>query len=172
MKKILPIIASLTVLVFVGALCSQPVDNQATNASPNNNVVQGEDGDLSGDSFKEPTKTQEEAAALVQTADLSGVQGFEGSGKASRYFENNYVLNIDAELLDPPVGYFYEAWIQKSDGDHMSVGKIEKSGSAFMLEYNNDQDMDEYQTVIISQETEKSGQDGQMETKVLEGTFN
>ena len=171
MKKIIPIIASLTVLVFVGGLCSQPVDNQATNASPNNNVVQGEDGDLTSDSFKEPTKTQEEAAALVQTADLSGVEGFEGSGKAHRFFEDEYVLNIDAELLDPPVGFFYEAWIQKADGDHISVGKIEKSGSTYILEYNNDQNMNEYTTVIISQETEESGQDNQMETKVLQGSF-
>lgn len=171
MKKIYPIIALLTLLMFIGGLCSYDTEIQATNASPNNNIMQGEDGDLSGDQFKEPTKSEEEAEALVQTANLAPVNDFEGSGQASRFFENEYVLNIDAQLLDPPVGYFYEAWLQESGEEAISIGKVEKSGSAYMLEYNNQDNMDSYTTVIISQETEESGQDNNMETKVLEGKF-
>lgn len=172
MKKAFPFLASLAVLVFVGGLCTQPVENEATNASPDNNVVQGEDGGLAPDSLVEPTKTEEEAAALVQTAELEGVGGFEGSGQAARFYEGEYVLNVEAGLPDPPVGFFYEAWLRDGGGERVSVGKMEKAGAVYMLEYNSERNMDGYGTVIVSQETEESGQDGKMETEVLEGNFN
>ena len=170
-KKITPIIISLAGLLFLGGLCTQPVENQATNANPNSNVMQGKDGGLNPDSFTEEPLSEQEITDIVQNITLTGVNGFEGSGSASRYFENEFVLNIEAELMEPPAGMYYEGWIEKKDGDLISVGKLEKSGNVYMLEYNNRENMNEYTEVIISEETEENSEDNKIETKVLQGAF-
>jgi len=117
---------------------------------------------------------EEFAAVVPDVATLEAVEDYVGSGTASRSFDGKVFSHIvNANLPEPAPGKFYEGWLVKSQpaGDFFSTGKLEKQDEAYWLGYVVNQDYSEYNQVVVTEETEANGLDGNPETHVLEGSF-
>lgn len=125
-----------------------------------------------------PIETQEESQIEVEvnmdTTALETVGDYEGSGRATRIFEDGeFTHTVVAILDDPSEGKFYEGWLvtKTPELDFISTGRLTKSGSNYTLEFRIDEDYSEYNEVVITEETEANGLDGIPEDHVLEGAF-
>lgn len=112
--------------------------------------------------------------AEPEVASLEAVGGYEGSGRATRIFENDtFTHTVSATLREPAEGKFYEGWLVDKTPElvFFSTGKLVKTGGAYNLEYTSKTNYEEYSDVVITEETEENGLDGVPENHVLEGTF-
>lgn len=96
----------------------------------------------------------------VDSVELKDVSGGTGRGIATK----NEVL---ADLDDPEVGYFYQAWLENG-GEPVSIGKLQIAKGGWLIEYNKTEYSD-YKKIIISLE---KGFDSKIEKRILEGSFN
>lgn len=110
----------------------------------------------------------------VETADLKDVSGGDGSGVATRKFENsNFTHMVLADLPDPKAGTFYEGWLVRGKmGDSnfafVSTGKLMVAKGGFLLEFQSQVDHSAYTGVVVTLEKVN---DKTPETHVLEGSF-
>ncbi len=95
----------------------------------------------------------------VEKAQLTDVSGGDGSGIATR-------TEILADIADPAVGYFYQAWLEKN-GTLVSLGKMLMEKGGWLITYNGSKYIG-YNKVIIS--LEKTF-DSKIEKRILEGSF-
>lgn len=110
----------------------------------------------------------------VETIELKPVGVYTGFGTASRDFNGKTFTHlVTAKLGDPSEGKFYEGWLVKKEPtlNFFSTGKLERKGGDFVLLFTDNQDYPDYKDVVITEETENLGQDGNPEAHVLEGTF-
>jgi hypothetical protein len=132
------------------------------------------DNALTGAKGEEGEKVVVDKKAKVESTTLKAVGSYEGSGKATRVFENGvFTHTVTANLDDPPEGKFYEGWLVTNDShrDFFSTGKMIKSGSAYTLTHEANSNQSQYSQVVITEETEENGLDGIPEDHVLEGSF-
>lgn len=121
---------------------------------------------------EEQGSSEKEVEADV--ARLEAVGDFEGSGRATRIFENGeFTHTVAANLEEPAEGKFYEGWLvtQTPELDFFSTGRLTKTNGNYTLEFTGDEEYDEYKEVVVTEETEADGLDGVPETHVLEGSF-
>ena len=105
---------------------------------------------------------------------LTPVGNYQGIGNASRVYEGGHFLHMaSANIEDPPEGKFYEGWLVKQDPElaFISTGKMIKNGNSYYLEFTAESDIRDYNEVVITEETEANGLDGNPEIHVLEGSF-
>lgn len=110
----------------------------------------------------------------VDVTSLEAVNNYDGSGKATRIFENGkFTHTVTANLDDPAEGKFYEGWLvtQTPELDFFSTGELTKSEDDYTLEYTADENLSQYNEVVVTEETEADGLDGVPEDHVLEGSF-
>ncbi|MBI2430601.1 MAG: hypothetical protein HYV39_01135 [Candidatus Levybacteria bacterium] len=120
-----------------------------------------------------PFVGQEKEAAL-ETAELLAVGEYKGSGSATRSFDGTtFTHKVSASLNDPPAGKFYEGWLVDKEPTltFFSTGRLTKEGDMYVLTFTSSQNYPEYNTVVITEETESMGLDGKPEAHVLEGFF-
>lgn len=112
---------------------------------------------------------------LGRAAELSPVEPYSGSGVAVIIFDGTqFVHEVSATLPDPAEGKFYEGWLvrQQPQTVFISTGRLEKLEDGYNLQFQSDQDLSQYTSAVITEETEAQGLDGVPETHVLEGTFD
>ncbi|MBI2405811.1 hypothetical protein HYV21_02055 [Candidatus Microgenomates bacterium] len=116
----------------------------------------------------------EEKEATVETATLSAVGKYKGSGTATRSFDGTtFTHTVRASLEDLKKGKFYEGWLVKKIPSltFFSTGKLTKQGSDYVLTFTASQNYPDYKDVVVTEETEVQGLDGKPEAHVLEGSF-
>jgi hypothetical protein len=138
-------------------------------------VFSGGDGSSveveSVEQVSEVVTEQTQDADAQEMANLVAVGTYDGSGTATRRItDSEFIHTVDAQIADPADGKFYEGWLV--DGaSFFSTGKLVKSGDLYTLEYTSDEDQSDYASVVITEETEVDGLDGNPEAHVLEGSF-
>lgn len=123
-------------------------------------------------SYSTPLPQKKEA--IVETATLSAVGNYKGDGIATRSFDGKtFTHTVQASLVDPEKGKFYEGWIVDKTPTlrFFSTGKLTKEGEEYVLTFTAPQNYPEYNDVVITEETEALGLDGNPEAHVLEGSF-
>lgn len=110
----------------------------------------------------------------VEKADLKDVSGGDGSGIATRKYENgNFTHMVLADLPDPAAGTFYEGWLVMGKmGDanfaFLSTGPLSVAKGGYLLEFESKTDYSDYKGVVITLEKVN---DKTPETHILEGSF-
>lgn len=110
----------------------------------------------------------------VDKADLKDVSGGNGSGIATRKYENGKFSHmVLADLPDPVAGTFYEGWLVRGKmGDDnfafISTGMLRVAKGGFLLEFNSTTDYSNYMGVVVTLEKVN---DKTPETHILEGAF-
>jgi hypothetical protein len=123
-------------------------------------------------SAAEPTNGETEAK--IETTQLEAVGGYTGSGTATRSFDGKtFNHTVTADIGDPAPGKFYEGWLVQSTPTlkFFSTGKLVKEDGKYTLDFTAEQNYPDYPEVVITEETEANGLDGNPETHVLEGSF-
>lgn len=96
----------------------------------------------------------------ADSIEVKDVSGGNGRGIAT---ENEVLIDID----NPQVGYFYEGWLEKSDGSMISIGKLKMAKGGWLLEYDKNI-QPEASKIVISLEKVN---DKIIEKRILEGSF-
>ncbi len=110
----------------------------------------------------------------VDKAELKDVSGGNGSGLATRKFENNtFTHSVLVDLPDPQQGSFYEAWLVRDeegsdDFSVISTGKLRLAKGGWTLDFQGANDLSDHSKAVVS--LEKTF-DKTLESKVLEGSF-
>jgi len=110
----------------------------------------------------------------VDKSELRDVSGGDGSGLATRKFENGrFTHNVLVDLPDPETGDFYEGWLVRgkageSDFAYISTGKLSFVKGGYLLEYESSKDYSAYEGVVVSLEKVN---DRKPEKHILEGSF-
>ncbi|MBU0707958.1 hypothetical protein KKG41_06325 [Patescibacteria group bacterium] len=165
MKKYF-IFGSLVLLLAItlGLDCNKKTTNESidTTAQTNNNLNENV-----------AVRVSDEMLSTV-TIVLETVGEYEGSGSASRkVISDTFVHSITADLTDPAEDKFYEGWLVKTGTTNFfSTGKLEKLDDKYLLSYSADYvDQDEFDQVVVTEETLANGLDDIPEVHVLEGSF-
>lgn len=104
----------------------------------------------------------------LEKAELKDITGGEGSGLATRSYENaKFTLTVLANLPDLTQGAFYQVWLVK-DGTNLSLGKMRVAKGGFLLEFEANKNYSDYKKVLVTLEKVL---DSKVEKQVLEGSF-
>lgn len=107
----------------------------------------------------------------VDTIKLEAVGTYAGNGTANRTYDGENFIHLVVAKIDPPaVGKFYEGWLVKN-GIPISTGKLISEGDDYSLLFTSEVNYSNHNQVVITEETERLGLDGNPETHVLEGNF-
>ena len=110
----------------------------------------------------------------VEKADLTDVSGGDGSGVATRKFENGtFTHTVLADLPDPVGSTFYDGWLVRGkEGDAnfslISTGRLRIAKGGYLLEFDSSTDYSDHNQVVITLEKVA---DKVPETHILEGSF-
>jgi hypothetical protein len=104
----------------------------------------------------------------AEKAELKDLNGGDGSGLATRLFENNrFSATLLVDLPEPAVGGFYQGWL--SDGETFkSLGRLRVAKGGYMVDFSGAQNLDEFSEVIVSEEKASVSTPTNI---VLEGSF-
>ncbi len=103
--------------------------------------------------------------------EIQAVGSYSGSALAVRsYLDGKFSHSVEADISDPASGKFYEGWLVKGSS-FFSTGKMTKENGKYVLKYQSTDDQRDYNEVVITEETESLGLDGNPEAHVLEGEF-
>lgn len=104
----------------------------------------------------------------VEKAQLKDSSGGDGSGLATRIFENNkFSSTLLVDLPEPAVGGFYQAWV--SDGEEFkSLGRLKVAKGGYMVDYSGAQNLEDFPEVVVSEEKTSVSSPSNI---VLEGSF-
>lgn len=93
-----------------------------------------------------------------------------GDGTAVRSLSGGrFVVKVSALLPEPPVGRFYEAYLQRANPTaRFSIGKLKKDGNDWTVTLDQTRDASAYTNVIVTLE---SVDDKQPEQTILTGSF-
>jgi hypothetical protein len=174
-------------LALVGFSCTNDqaknednTQNEVTNlpeqdVQVESNMLELDEKDMQADNnMVEDEVAEEEQAAEEENTNLVAVGGYDGTGLATRSFDGKvFKHTVEAEISDPGEGKFYEGWLvtQSPSLSFFSTGKMEKEGDNYVLTYQDDEDKSDFNEVVITEETESQGLDGNPEAHVLEGEF-
>jgi len=90
------------------------------------------------------------------------------------FFNGTFTHALMADIPQPAEGKFYEGWLVQGT-DFFSTGRLENIGGDeavyYTLLYTNTEDQRAYNEVVVTEETESLGLDGNPETHIFEGTF-
>lgn len=128
----------------------------------------------SGSHSKLPPGLSGDSNNPVENISLNALPPFTGTASASRiYKDNKFTITINAKTSPPSTGKFYEGWVNNSSKDpsYISMGKLEKMGDDYMLEFSTDNDYMSYNSVIITEESESLGSDSNPEAHMFHGDF-
>lgn len=104
----------------------------------------------------------------VERVDLNKVSDIEGTGIATRKFEDGkFTQMILADLPDPVAGFFYQGWLAKGD-EYLPTGKLAVAKGGYLLEFTSTKDYSDYKKVVVSLETVLSTKPTKI---ILEGSF-
>jgi len=115
-----------------------------------------------------------EKAGYPIEVEILGVEGFEGTALATvSYLNETFTHTVKGKFRDPTEGKFFEGWLVKNGGliGFFSTGKLEKKDEMYELTYIANEDQRDSNGVVITEETESLGLDGNPEKHILEGTF-
>jgi hypothetical protein len=110
----------------------------------------------------------------VEKAEMRDVSGGDASAVATRkYEEGKFTHSVLADLADPEPDTFYQGWLQRDEEGSesyslISTGRLRTAKGGYLLEFESAADFSDHGKVMISSE---KVDDGQMEEKVLEGSF-
>lgn len=116
-------------------------------------------------------------SSTEETAILEAVGEYEGDGTATRIFKDGvFTHTVSADVNEPSDGKFYEGWLVKKIGgvvtNFFSTGRMELSeDGSYVLTFTSEMNYEGYNHVVITEETEALGLDGNPEDHVLEGRF-
>ncbi len=95
----------------------------------------------------------------MQTITLSPIMGFGGSGVATRtYNGSTFSLEAQANVPDPRQDDIFAAWLAKRVGEKgsarqfLSMGKLEKKDGVFRGQFSRNENLLDYQYIIVSVE--------------------
>jgi hypothetical protein len=101
-------------------------------------------------------------------ADLSDVSGGNQMGLATDEIQNSsHSYTVMANLDDPAVGYFYQAWLVK-DNSFISLGKLELEKGGWLVNLTTKENLSDHKKVWVT--LEKTF-DMTPEKHILEGSF-
>lgn len=108
----------------------------------------------------------------VEKISLEDQKDQDSTGIATRkYADETFTHSVLADLPDPDDGKFYQGWLVKGEGENEETKKTSKlriAKGGYLLEFESNQDLREYNKVIISEE---AADDNQIEDVVLQSTF-
>ena len=110
----------------------------------------------------------------LENTNLNPLPPQTGSASATRiYKDNKFTFTITASTSAPAEGKHYVGWIYKDPQNptYISLGKLEKMGDEYMLEYTSDQDYMEYNQVEISEEPASSSSGKAPQNHLFQGNF-
>lgn len=149
--------------------------NEPEQEEVESNKLEFDEEDMQADdSMVEDEVAGEEQAVKEENTNLVAVGGYDGTGLATRSFDGKvFKHTVEAEISDPAPGKFYEGWLvtQSPSLQFFSTGKMKKEGDNYVLTYQADEDKSSFNEVVITEETESFGLDGNPEAHVLEGEF-
>jgi uncharacterized protein YxeA len=166
-KNILIIVGVLLIAIVVGGFVWYLNTREQTTKQPA--VTTSPQATSGADTAKE-----EKPEVIVESVKLEAVGGYTGGGTATRSFDGSiFTHTVTADIGDPAQGKFYEGWlVDKSPTlKFFSTGKMVKEGNKYTLKFTAKKDHPDYPDVVITEETEANGLDGNPETHVLEGSF-
>ena len=177
------IMLSLLGLIFAGFSCTNNED-KAIDTNEAEVIEQKEVKDLKDDIQTETLEIDENSnenmeevnvpATEEETTEILAVGGYEGTGEATRSYDGEmFIHTVEANISDPASGKFYEGWLVKKSPSlqFFSTGKMIKRDDKYYLEYKASEDKNDFNEVVITEETESNGLDGNPEAHVLEGAF-
>lgn len=160
------IIGGIILVLLISFYRNRNVE-QGMEEIPAEEIITQEDGTVvkkTGDLIEqispeelERTKLEiEEKVATSEPVDMKAYEGEVGMGKSYRMTENgSYFQKIEVEGMTPLAkGYFYQAWLEKSDGSRISIGRLEMSGATGTAYYSAKADKSDYSKVVVSREIE------------------
>ena len=177
-------IVGAIIVVLVGAYLwnrNRNTDNTQETIPPVEEIITQEDGSvvrktgdtiqpLSDEEIEAKKKEINEHLANQQSKPLAAVEGQTGSGTtASTFSDGTYYQKIMVSNLTAlQKGYYYEAWLQKDDGTHVSIGRLQMTDGNGELYYSSKDDKTGYSQTIITREVEDGNKEMGAE-KVLQG---
>lgn len=107
------------------------------------------------------------------STELEAVNGYSGTATATREFDGTEFSHTVTATTDPPAeGKFYEGWIVGGPDGFISTGKLEQDEQQdWTLVFLSQENKQEYERIVITEETEADGLDNKPETHVFEGSF-
>ncbi len=98
-----------------------------------------------------------------------------GMGSATKNLNvSNYEIYTTAFLNTPPSGQGYYVWL-RDGGNSMSetllLGKMEKSGDVYSLNYSANENYHSYKEVVVALQKDSDAKAGKLEGEVLVGEF-
>lgn len=137
----------------------QNIPKSNTSPSHNNMVPPGISGDVNGS---------------MQSIDLVALSPFTGTASASRMLEEGkYTLSISLSTSLTSEGKYYEGWINNNslNPSYISVGRLERAGDRYILEYTSSTDYMDYSTVYITEQSESPSSDIRLGAHMFQGNF-
>jgi hypothetical protein len=101
-----------------------------------------------------------EVPANTNSTELNDVSGGDGRGLATE-------KEILVDLPDPDSKTFYQAWLENSSGQLVSLGKLTAAKGGWLINYDAAR-YPEHKKIVVSSE---SILDSTLEKRVLEGSF-
>lgn len=120
------------------------------------------------------TTPSAQVSPQTETANLKSVGNYSGSGTATRSWDGQtFTHTVTAIIHDPAEGKFIEGWFvnMSKDPKFFSTGNLKKEGGVWKLTYTTNQNYQDYNDVVVTEETSTKGNDGVPEAHVLEGSF-
>lgn len=119
---------------------------------------------------------QEEFFTDVEKAELLPMEDSVGSGTGISYrgqVEEGVEYFVVADLIDPPQGTFYEAWLVKEAPEIglTSIGMLEKQDDLYFLRVLTEEGQAQYREMVITLESQGLGENEVPETEILRGVF-
>ncbi|NMB57109.1 hypothetical protein GYA19_04185 [Candidatus Beckwithbacteria bacterium] len=176
MKKEWLIIGAIALVLIIGFFWNKnnnPQTQEGENVPESEEIIVQQDGQLvkkTGDVVQ--VLSQEEKEAKKQEIDTNLIDATSrqlkaepnqiGSGNyKSIYKDGNFYEKIELTGMEPlQKGYYYEAWLKKSEGidQTISIGRVEMNGDSGELLYSSKDDKSSYNQVLITREIEDGNQ--------------
>lgn len=123
------------------------------------------------ESSPQPALDAEPITENAQETTLEAVNDYAATGTATRAFnDTTFTHEVIMQAPPPADGKFYEGWLVGSS--IVSTGKlVSEDENTWSLSFTSTDDLSQHTRVVITEETEADGLDGNPETHVLEGEF-
>lgn len=160
-------VALVVVIAFVIAVGAMwYISNTRTETTTNTNIPLP--------TTSPSTTPSAQVSPLAEITNLKAVGNYSGSGTATRTWDGQtFTHTVTASINDPAEGKFIEGWLvnMSKDPKFFSTGNLKKEGGVWKLTYTTNKNYQDYNEVVITEETSAKGNDGVPEAHVLEGSF-
>lgn len=121
-----------------------------------------------------PSDTSSNTNNSIQDIDLVALSPFTGTANASRMIQDGkFTLTINLSTSPATEGKYYEGWINNNslDPSYISVGRLEKTGDQYVLNYTSTSNYTNYNTVYITEQSESASSDIRLGAHMFQGSF-